>query len=84
MFLIIIICFALICSRLYCFFSSDESILLDLKHLLIEAKQKVPEFLATLQSENEKYLNIGGEYRALFNQAVVLLCGSLHCHSLTV
>lgn len=39
----------------------DESILLDLKHLLIEAKQKVPDFLANLQSENEQYLNIGGE-----------------------
>jgi ATP-dependent RNA helicase DDX41 len=40
---------------------NDESVLLDLKHLLIEAKQKVPEFLATLQSENEKYLNVGEE-----------------------
>ena len=39
----------------------DESILLDLKHLLIEAKQKVPPFLALMQSENEKYLNLGGE-----------------------
>jgi len=42
--------------------SVDESILLDLKHLLIEAKQKVPDFLANLQSENEQYLNIGGNY----------------------
>ncbi|XP_046572583.1 probable ATP-dependent RNA helicase DDX41 [Haliotis rubra] len=39
----------------------DESVLLDLKHLLIEAKQKVPAFLATLSSESEKYLDIGGE-----------------------
>ncbi|KAJ8317326.1 hypothetical protein KUTeg_005230 [Tegillarca granosa] len=39
----------------------DESILLDLKHLLIEAKQKVPPFLGTLQSDSEKYLKIGGE-----------------------
>lgn len=39
----------------------DKSILLDLKHLLMEAKQKVPPFLATLQSESEKYLDIGGE-----------------------
>lgn len=39
----------------------DESILLDLKHLLIEAKQQVPEFLATLYSENEKNLDLGGE-----------------------
>ena len=43
---------------------SDESILLDLKHLLIEAKQKVPEFLAVIHDENEQYLNIGGMYRA--------------------
>jgi hypothetical protein len=41
---------------------SDESILLDLKHLLIEAKQKVPPFLANLVSENEQYLNIGGKF----------------------
>jgi len=39
----------------------DESILLDLKHLLIEAKQKVPAFLATMESEAEKYLDISGE-----------------------
>ncbi|CAI9738972.1 probable ATP-dependent RNA helicase DDX41 [Octopus vulgaris] len=39
----------------------DKSILLDLKHLLMEAKQKVAPFLATLQSESEKYLDIGGE-----------------------
>lgn len=41
--------------------SNDESVLLDLKHLLIEAKQKVPTFLAELCSENEKYLNLGDE-----------------------
>lgn len=39
----------------------EESILLDLKHLLREAKQKIPPFLANMQSENEKYLDIGGE-----------------------
>lgn len=39
---------------------AEESILLDLKHLLIEAKQKVPPFLASLQPENEQYLDIGG------------------------
>ena len=44
--------------------SVEEAVLLDLKHLLIEAKQKVPPFLATLESEQEKYLNmIGGEDR---------------------
>ncbi|XP_071050647.1 ATP-dependent RNA helicase abstrakt [Onthophagus taurus] len=41
--------------------SNDESVLLDLKHLLMEAKQKVPTFLAELCSENEKYLNLGDE-----------------------
>jgi len=41
--------------------SNDESVLLDLKHLLIEAKQKIPYFLATLQSESEKYLDLGDE-----------------------
>lgn len=39
----------------------DESVLLDMKHLLMEAKQKVPPFLAALQSENEKYLDVGDE-----------------------
>ncbi|XP_019876402.1 ATP-dependent RNA helicase abstrakt [Aethina tumida] len=41
--------------------SNDESVLLDLKHLLMEAKQKVPTFLAELCSENEKYLELGDE-----------------------
>ena len=41
--------------------SNDESVLLDLKHLLMEAKQKVPTFLAELCSESEKYLNLGDE-----------------------
>lgn len=41
--------------------STDESVLLDLKHLLIEAKQKVPSFLSALCSENEKYLELGDE-----------------------
>lgn len=40
--------------------SNEESVLLDLKHLLIEAKQNVPPFLATLQSETEVYLDLGG------------------------
>lgn len=39
--------------------SVDQSILLDLKHLLIEAGQKLPPFLAALQSDNEKYLEMG-------------------------
>jgi hypothetical protein len=37
----------------------DLSVLLDLKHLLIEAKQEVPVFLRNLESETEKHLNIG-------------------------
>ncbi|KAK9887357.1 hypothetical protein WA026_022026 [Henosepilachna vigintioctopunctata] len=41
--------------------SNDESVLLDLKHLLMEAKQKVPSFLSELCSENEKYLDLGDE-----------------------
>lgn len=41
--------------------SCDESVLLDLKHLLAEAKQKVPPFLAALEPENEELLNVGDE-----------------------
>lgn len=43
--------------------SNDESVLLDLKHLLIEAKQKIPTFLAELCSESEKYLELGGKFK---------------------
>ncbi|XP_053208812.1 ATP-dependent RNA helicase abstrakt-like [Panonychus citri] len=39
--------------------SVEESVLLDLKHLLIEAKQKLPPFLIALQSEHEQFLNLG-------------------------
>lgn len=53
------------------FFFIDESVLLDLKHLLMEAKQKVPPFLAALQSENEKYLDVGGKL-------IFIICESLH------
>ncbi|XP_060527604.1 ATP-dependent RNA helicase abstrakt [Cylas formicarius] len=41
--------------------SNDEMVLLDLKHLLIEAKQKVPAFLSELCPESEKYLELGDE-----------------------
>jgi hypothetical protein len=41
----------------------DESVLLDLKHLLAEAKQKIPSFLAALEPENEELLNVGGKYQ---------------------
>lgn len=41
--------------------ASDDSVLLDLKHLLIEAKQTVPPFLAAITSEQEQYLALGDE-----------------------
>ena len=37
------------------------SVLLDLKHLLVEAKQEVPIFLLSMESETEKMLDIGEE-----------------------
>lgn len=37
-----------------------ESVLMDLKHLLIEAKQPLPEFLAIMQSDTDHYLGNGG------------------------
>lgn len=46
--------------------ANDESVLLDLKHLLIEARQKVPIFLSELESENEKYLQLGGSKLSCF------------------
>lgn len=54
----------------------DESVLIDLKHLLIEAKQSLPPFLAALESENEKFLNIG-------DQPGCSYCGQLG-HRITV
>lgn len=41
--------------------SVDNAVLMDLKHLLVEAGQKVPEFLTALQSEEEKFLEVEGE-----------------------
>jgi len=46
--------------------ANDESVLLDLKHLLIEARQNVPLFLSELESENEKYLQLGGSNLLFF------------------
>lgn len=40
---------------------TDESVLMDLKALLVEAKQKVPPVLQVLQSGDETMLDIGGE-----------------------
>lgn len=39
--------------------ATDQSVLLDLKHLLLEAKQMVPAFILELCSETEKYLDLG-------------------------
>lgn len=46
--------------------SNEESVLLDLKHLLIEAKQNVPPFLATLQSETEVFQDLGGNCEKIY------------------
>jgi len=40
------------------FLLPDDTVLLDLKHLLMEAKQKVPPFLAAKEPENDEYLDI--------------------------
>ncbi|XP_055906190.1 ATP-dependent RNA helicase abstrakt [Eupeodes corollae] len=42
--------------------TTEQSVLLDLKHLLIEAKQLVPPFLAELCPESEKYLDLGDSH----------------------
>eukprot|EP00039_Didymoeca_costata_P010653 m.144259 g.144259 ORF g.144259 m.144259 type:complete len:618 (-) comp14913_c0_seq2:1197-3050(-) len=38
----------------------SQTTLLDLKHMLIESKQRVPPFLTAYTSDMEKFLNIGG------------------------
>ncbi|OUC41004.1 DEAD/DEAH box helicase, partial [Trichinella nativa] len=50
--------------------SCDISVLLDLKHLLLEAKQEVPLFLSSFEAESEKLLEIGDERGCTF-------CGGL-------
>ena len=40
---------------------ADETILLDLKHLLMEVKQTVPDFLRILESDNQRYEEHGRE-----------------------
>lgn len=42
-------------------FLIDESVLMDLKALLVEAKQKVPPVLQVLQTGDETMLDIGGK-----------------------
>lgn len=44
----------------------DESVLMDLKALLVEAKQKVPPVLQVLQPGAETMVDIGGEVFVLF------------------
>ena len=39
----------------------DNALLLDLKHLLLEAKQRLPPFLAALQSDSAEFLDIAGD-----------------------
>lgn len=68
------------------FFPIDESVLMDLKALLVEAKQKVPPVLQVLQTGDETMLDIGGE---LFTPHLVhvslsrLACSSLKDSSIT-
>ena len=52
----------------------DETVLLDLKHLLIEAKQKVPPFLLSMQPDNEKYLDIGGKIKSSLESHALYVC----------
>ena len=40
--------------------SVSQTTLIDLKHLLIEARQRVPQFLADMHSESEQFLTLGG------------------------
>ena len=57
----------------------EESVLLDLKHLLIEAKQKLPPFLAAMESENEKFREIEGEIEDFY----ILLYKHMTCTYMT-
>lgn len=56
-------------------FAIDESVLMDLKALLVEAKQKVPPVLQVLQSGDETMLDIGGEFVAslFFSGSLIIL-----------
>ena len=45
----------------YIYKTVEESVLHDLKHLLIEAKQVVPDFLATMEGLTDKMLQFGDE-----------------------
>lgn len=54
----------------YVYKSVESSVLLDLKHLIMEAKQPVPPFLANMQGLSEKLLEIGEDKGCAF-------CGGL-------
>lgn len=60
---------------------TDESVLMDLKALLVEAKQKVPPVLQVLQTGDETMLDIGGEF---FTAVVVQICDELASCSLLI
>ena len=45
----------------YIYKTVEESVLHDLKHLLIESKQVVPDFLATMEGLTDKMLQFGDE-----------------------
>jgi len=44
------------------YFATEESVLRDLKALLMEAKQRVPPFLHQLDSLTDDYLALGGKF----------------------
>lgn len=50
----------------------DESVLMDLKALLVEAKQKVPPVLQVLQTGDETMLDIGGELSHLISYSLIM------------
>lgn len=54
-------------STLYemCYFT-DETLLLDLKHLLMEAKQTVPDFLRVLESDSKQFEDHGCKCHILY------------------
>ena len=58
------------CTRVFCF--ADESVLRDLKGLLLEAKQKVPPFLDQMGLLSDELLDLGG---TLFSKC----CGMVIC-----
>ena len=53
--------------------SCDETILLDLKHLLIEAKQRIPPVLATIVDPMDEEMGNGEDY----NEKGCAFCGGL-------